>query len=257
MSDSDRLKQIFVDALNASKDADMQHGVYVDGKSVEELKDCKVVLHKNKMAGFAITKDGNIVAVFSSPKNPIRGVLNDMIFIAHMMGGNRMDCFGDFLLYGYRACGFMPVARTKFAEEYYPASDPRNATIRKEQPDVFFLVKENDNNETYLSKINNGEYKKDDIKIDDIPLIEGKDSYGDALGFQGKVLKGIRKKDNANKSTREVAESLRPKKETTLENQNNKKGSKRFLDKVEEALGLYEPVTTKSESVNTNTNNTE
>ena len=210
MSGDDKLKQVFVDALNASKEADVQHGVYVDGKTVEELKDCKVVLHKNKMAGFAVTKDGNIVAVFSNPNNPIRGILNDMIFIAHMMGGNRMDCFGKFLLRGYRNCGFTPVARTSFAEEYYPADNPANATIRKEKPDVYFLVKDNDNNNTYLNKVENDVYMNDAIDADSVYHIDSEDSYSDALDFQGKVLKEIRKKSNANKSTMEIAESLRP-----------------------------------------------
>jgi hypothetical protein len=169
------------------------------------------------MAGFAITSDGNIVAVFSNPKNPIRGILNDMIFIAHMLGGNRMDCFGKFLLRGYRNCGFTPVARTSFAEEYYPADNPANATIRKEKPDVYFLVKDNDNNNTYLNKVENDVYMNDAIDADSVYHIDSEDSYSDALDFQGKVLKEIRKKSNTNKSTMEIAESLRPVENPTIE----------------------------------------
>jgi len=171
------------------------------------------------MAGFAITPDGNIVAVFSNPKNPIRGILNDMIFIAHMLGGNRMDCFGKFLLRGYRNCGFTPVARTSFAEEYYPADNPANATIRKEKPDVYFLVRDNDNNNTYLNKVENDVYMNDTIDADSVYHIDSEDSYSDALDFQGKVLKEIRKKSNANKSTMEIAESLRPVENPSVEEQ--------------------------------------
>jgi hypothetical protein len=234
------------------------------------------------MAGFAITKDGNIVGVFSNPKNPIRGILNDMIFIAHMMGGNRMDCFGKFLLRGYRNCGFTPVARTTFAEEYYPADNPANSTIRKEKPDVFFLVKDNDNNATYLNKVENDIYANDAIEAESVPLIDSEDSYSDALAFQGQVLKETRKKSNANKSTKEIADSLRPKEETVTETQEtpvqsstveqpvttksepdvaenettektnestNKPNKKKFLDRISDALGLYETSETPKEQV--------
>jgi len=235
-----------VDALNKSKEADVQHGVYVDGKTVEELKDCKVVLHKNKMAGFAITKDGNIVAVFSNPKNPIRGILNDMIFIAHMMGGNRMDCFGKFLLRGYRNCGFTPVARTSFAEEYYPADNPANATIRKEKPDVYFLVKDNDNNNTYLNKVENDIYMNDTIDADSVYHIDSEDSYSDALDFQGNVLKEIRKKSNANKSTREIAESLIPVENPTVAENKTVETTNKREEKTEKELDKMAEEMTKN-----------
>ena len=78
--------------------------------------------------------------------------------------------------------------------DLHQLQDPANKTIREQKPDVFVLVRDNDNSETYLNKINSEEYKNDVFDENDIYFIDtGDNSYNDAMDFQGRVLKETQK----------------------------------------------------------------
>ena len=175
--------QLFSDALSNSIKNNRTHGVYVDPMSVEDLEGATVILHKSKKAGLAIDRNGTLHGVFKDPSLKIPKVVRDITLIAREMGCVRMDCYGGFLVRGYQTLGFTPVAKLNFNEEYVEHDDA-HATMLKERPDVYDLVRNEDSNEVARNKIANKEYVyMSDKELSKLPTFEDYDgaiSYGDS-----------------------------------------------------------------------------
>ena len=172
----------FSDAINKEKGTN-PHGGYVDPKSVDELKEsgAKTFLTDDSKAGIAVTKDGDIEALFKGKDSKHKGVVNDLVITARANGGAKMDCFGKALVNKYERCGFVPVARVKFNPEY--VSDP---VLLKNKPDVYVLMKNTDDLDTVIEKNINGEYKLSTrADLDKLPEME----YDDALNYRDELLK--------------------------------------------------------------------
>lgn len=100
----------------------------------------KCFLTKDGKAGVAVTKDGDIVSLFSSVSRDHRS--EKLIMMAIENGGCKCDCYGGGLQNIYRRFGAEAVGRTPFNREYAPPAwkalpdgDPR-----KQEWDVVAMI---------------------------------------------------------------------------------------------------------------------
>lgn len=163
----------FSEALERAREANPR-GDYVDGKTVEELKEkgAKCFLSNDGLAGVCIEKDGNISGVFKHPDSNYTGALRDLIITARENGGTKMDCFGEYLADGYAECGFRVVNKIE--------NNPKFSDIKD---DVYTLVKTEETTDEVLDSIANGSRPSTDY--DALPYYPiskyGDDAYDVAL----------------------------------------------------------------------------
>lgn len=90
----------------------------VDTHSRKAYKGMKAFLSTDGLMGVAITKDGDIVSVFSRSKS--RNAVNKLIAFAVANGGRKLDAYGGGLQNMYARLGGKMHARVKFDEQYAP-----------------------------------------------------------------------------------------------------------------------------------------
>lgn len=118
--------QKYSEALDAARKSN-GHGVFVSGKSPEELQEIidnggKMLIDDYGRAGVVIAPNGDIEGVFHNGKLaeqlglPKKKALSDLMVTAIANGGDRLDCYGEDLARMYMRYGFEPVA----VSEYVP-----------------------------------------------------------------------------------------------------------------------------------------
>jgi len=132
-------------------------GAQVEIKSPEELANARL-FRTESGSGFAIKPDGDIVAVFASSNEPIRGSYG-MLQAAVQAGGKKLDAFNTYLPKIYESVGFKPVARLPWNDEFAPPNWDKN-TFREYnngEPDIVFFVHDPE----YFGGAKNVPYAKD------------------------------------------------------------------------------------------------
>lgn len=152
----------------------------VDTHPIEEMKDFKLFLSKNQMAGVAVKPDGDITAVFKNADYKVKGGVNDLIITARANGGEKMDCYGSFLVNSYEKCGYTPVARVKFNPDYVD-----DAYLLATKPDVYVMMKNTDTLEEVIEKNAKKAYKlSTQAELDNLITLD----YDDALKYRDLLL---------------------------------------------------------------------
>ncbi len=122
----------------ALKDAKqhLEYSACVHLHTIEEYREMRTYLSKDKKSGIAIEKDNNIVSIFnaSDRKHMIRVLLP----IALEKGGNKLDNFNTTKLsIMYSMYGFIPVTQTRFDDKEAP--DDWNYD-RDDRPEIIFWM---------------------------------------------------------------------------------------------------------------------
>lgn len=170
--------QEFREAILAAKAALGEQSASVDAKELSDYQDMKtLVLSEDKKTGFAITKDGDIVSLFSSSSE--RGRTIPMLLLAIQNGGKKLDCYDIYLPGLYSKMGFKAVARNNWVEMYKPDGWDKEyfKKYNNGEPDVVFMVYDENNYD---------EYKPGDGK-----LIKSNDpdaDYGAGMAVQDEAL---------------------------------------------------------------------
>lgn len=153
----------------------------VDTHPIEELSDFKLFLSENKMAGVAVKPDGDITAVFKRADYKVKGGVNDLIITARENGGEKMDCYGSFLVNSYEKCGYKPVARIPFNADYVD-----DAYLLATKPDVYIMMKNTDDLETVIMKNAKKLYKTSTQEmLDNLPTFT---DYDAGLKYRNTLL---------------------------------------------------------------------
>lgn len=169
----------FSKALDDAKKANPR-GDYVDGKSIEELKEkgAKCYLSEDGRAGVCVEKDGNISGLFRHPDSSHKGVLRELILTARENGGKKMDCFGDYLADAYEQCGFKIVNKIE--------NNPKFSSIKD---DVYTLMVTNESTSDVLYRMRTGNFKESTADVPYFSIAEyGDDAYDKALEARDKRL---------------------------------------------------------------------
>ncbi len=159
-----------------------KHGAFVDSQSVDSLKssEAKTFLSDDGSAGVAVKSDGDIVGVFNAGTK-YRGAVKDLIVTARANGGTKMDCYGKALVKKYEQAGFVPVARVPFNAEYVD-----DALLLKNKPDVYIMMKNNDDIDTVITKMGKDEYAiSSSADLDVLPIFN---DYDEALAYRDGLL---------------------------------------------------------------------
>lgn len=189
--DFDADSGVFSSALDAARAADTENGWCVTPQSKEQLKGKKTYMDAGGTIGFALTKDGDIEAVFKNKaKNHTRRALDGVIPQAIADGGVKLDCYGEGLVATYERYGFIPVARCGFAAEF--ANDVWDAS--KGEPDVYFMVHNGDSAETVAQNI--GKYGH--LSLDELHALPyfNKNDYQKAYAYRDSLLAAQNAKNN-------------------------------------------------------------
>ena len=113
---------------------------YVSVYSEEEYRKmgAKIYLTEDKLSGFAIKPDGELISVFSS----VRGRGNSLAAYAVSNGATHLDCYDEpitnHLVKLYSKHGFQEVERLKWDDQYAP---PGWDYEKNDNPDVVFMEK--------------------------------------------------------------------------------------------------------------------
>ena len=140
--------QAFVDALERAKTNLEERGEYVDVHTAEDYANARTFLSEDGLAGFAITKEGEIVSVFADPAaklSDFRGRGRAMIELAKQLGGTHLNCYDVGLPNYYQAHGFKETNRYKWDDEFWQP-DKRHKEKHKKfnngEPDVIDMALE-------------------------------------------------------------------------------------------------------------------
>lgn len=112
-------------------------GHYVSYFSAIELDrlGAKLAITPCGTAGFAVTKNNKLIAVFKHKDNKTKNILARMLPLAKLMGARELGCFDGFLATQYKLGGFREVSRSSWNDEYAPADWPETA----EKPDYLIM----------------------------------------------------------------------------------------------------------------------
>lgn len=173
----------FADCIKFAKEHN-KNGGSVDEHSIEEYDKMQKFLSPNGDYGVAVEPDGNITSVFKADTSQAKGVLKNLILTARAHGGTKMDCYGRWLTRAYENCGYTTVAKVNFNSQY--ATD---AKLLAEKPDVYVLMKSNENMVRVFSKIHNGGYHQStDERLDGLKTFD-ENSYDSAIMFRDSIIK--------------------------------------------------------------------
>lgn len=173
--------QEYLDAMKSAVAELGDKAASVDVKKLKDYKDMKaLILTKDKKTGCAVTKDGDIVSLFSSSTERHRTV--PLLLAAIQSGGKKLDCFDIYLPSLYSKVGFKAVARNNWVEKYKPAGWDKEyfKSFNNGEPDVVFMVYDPSNTAAY--KPGDGRLiKSDDVDAD----------YGAGMAAQDEALANI------------------------------------------------------------------
>ena len=164
-----------IDMAEAMKDHPF--GKQVTIQKPEDILDAKLFRTEHG-GGFAIKPDGDIVGVFQSPNAPANSSYA-MMQLAIKQGGKKLDAFATMLPKIYQTVGMKPVSRVKWSDEFAPEGWDK-ATYKEfnnGEPDLVLFV--------YDPNYFGG------AKLDDLPIFDGPNGYGQAQGLQEKALKEL------------------------------------------------------------------
>lgn len=185
LSQTTEAGESFVTALNKAKKNLKEKGEYVDVHTAEEYANARTFLSEDKLAGFAITKDGEIISVFADPSAKLidfRGRGRAMIELAKQLGGNHLNCYDVGLPNYYKVHGFTETNRYKWDDDFWKP-DKWHKELHKEynngEPDVIDMVLDNPKAQN-INKINNTQsveevatnIAKGDVTINSVEEIE-------------------------------------------------------------------------------------
>lgn len=142
--------QEFLNAMEAAKAQLGDQAASVDVKELSDYQGMKtLILSEDKKTGCAITKDGDIVSVFSASQE--RGRAIPMLLLAVQNGGTKLDCYDIYLPAIYSKVGFKAVARNNWVEIYKPDGWDKEyfKKYNNGEPDVVFMVYDPNNTALY------------------------------------------------------------------------------------------------------------
>ena len=179
---SSRDSAAFPRFLSEARVEDTENGWAVTHKTEDELADHEMILAVDGSAGAAVAQDGDIQAVFRNRKTGVKGSMEAIIPRTLELGGTKLDCYGDGLVYLYEKYGFTPVARVEFNEQY--ANDGWDAS--KGTPYIYFMVHNGDSAETVAANI--GKYPHmERSQLESLPTY-GKEGYDQAAAYRDGLL---------------------------------------------------------------------
>ena len=201
--DANNNAETFTQALATAK-KNNPAGASVDGHSLEEIQSIidnggNCFLTDDATAGGAVEADGNLTCVFKDKLNNKTPNMGTAVALAGIKNGAvKGDCFGIFLVNAYSLAGFEPVARVNYAYGFSDAMDAYvNEQIAKGKipgpPDVYaFKLRDGYDFDTAVAAYNDKTkaiaYTQE--QLDELPLFEGDDSYGDMLAYRDSLLEG-------------------------------------------------------------------
>ena len=175
----------FSAALDEARNQNTKNGWAVSPKSVEELSapGTRVYMAENGKAGFVLSADGDIEAVFANKQKGAPGHTSESLMLqAIQQGGNKLDCYGNTLASIYARYGFEPVARVAFNQEY--ANE--GWTPDKGTPYIYMMKHNGDSADTVAGKL--GTYQSlTKEQLDDLPTF-GKNDYDKAMAYRDSLM---------------------------------------------------------------------
>lgn len=187
-------KHGFSEALSAAKQSNL-NGAAVDSKTPEELQDAVTFISPDGMAGGAVEPNGNITAVFKNANSSGRKAGIDIAFAAIAHGGDRLDCYGPFLVNTYAQAGMEPVARIKYTWGINPEMDAQVQRQISEgdipaPPDIYFMKRmPGVSLKQAASDYAAGNGKRYSLEeLDALPLFEGENAYDEALAYRDSLI---------------------------------------------------------------------
>lgn len=194
-------KQGFAEALNAAKQSNT-NGAAVDSKTPEELQGAVTFISPDGMAGGAVEPNGNITAVFKNANSTGKRAGIDIAFSAIAHGGDRLDCYGKYLVNTYSQAGMEPVARIKYTWGINPEMDAQVQRQLSEgdltaPPDIYFMKRRSGASlERAASDYAAGNGKRYSLEeLDALPLFEGENAYDEALAYRDSLIQNAQNAD--------------------------------------------------------------
>jgi len=192
-----------VDFHNAIKSCkkENQNGWIVDVHEAADYENDLCLLTEDGKAGIAITKDGDIISVFSAVKHDHR--LNKLMQMAIAAGGKKLDCYyisysndSGTVLGGlpvlYADFGFTADAVTPFNADYAPTEykewKENNPNLSVKGVAAMSLKTDN-------SIENFGKF--DSIELSSVKEFDGETGYDDALNFRDNILSELTKQNQS------------------------------------------------------------
>ncbi len=204
--------QAFSDALNRMR-AENPNGASVDPQSVDDLVGATTISNPEWTAGGAGQPSGNIVAVFKNSKADSRKNAGlDILFHAIAVGGDRLDCYGIFLVNTYAKGGMVPVARVAYARGINPEMDAHIDSMRRAgnlnfatDPDIYFMkLRAGARYEDLVDDYVNGRYHQyTPEELDALPLM----SYDEAEAYRDSLLEQERRQGDYAGAVQELGEA--------------------------------------------------
>lgn len=184
MRDTSSVPEIYEAALHAGRASDNINGWCVTPKTAQNLKadSVRTFMNDNGTAGVGITTNGDIVAVFKNRNGGPARALDTMMPIAIEQGGNRLDCYGEGLVYTYEGYGFTPVARVEFNPKY--ANDGWSPD--KGTPYIYFMAHNGDSAATVAQNMRTYRHATQ-AELDALPTY-GKEDYDAAMEYRDSLL---------------------------------------------------------------------
>lgn len=184
VKDTTSSPNVYEQALVAGRNSNAQNGWCVTPKSAQELAEGNVrtFMNENGTVGVGIAPDGDIVAVFKNQNGGPKRALDTMMPIAIEQGGDRLDCYGEGLVYTYENYGFVPVARVEFNAEY--ANE--GWTPDKGTPYIYFMVHNGDDAPLVVSRMGRYSHATQE-QLDSLPTY-GKDDYDSAMAYRDGLI---------------------------------------------------------------------
>ena len=204
--------QAFSDALNRMR-AENPNGASVDPQSVDDLVGATTISNPEWTAGGAVQPSGNIVAVFKNGRADSRKKAGlDILFHAIALGGDRLDCYGRFLVNTYARGGMVPVARVAYARGINPEMDAFIDFKRRQgnpdfatDPDIYFMkLRAGARYEDLVDDYVNGRYHHyTQAELDALPLM----SYDEAEAYRDSLLEQERRQGDYAGAVQELGEA--------------------------------------------------
>lgn len=179
--------QEILDVTSRAKSTN-KYGCCVDVHSIEDYAEYKSLITFNKDACVAVKDDGDIVNLAKSSDSDIKGFVKVGMYSAIKQGGTKCDCYniGGGLPASYCRCGFVPVCRVSFMDEFAPDDWDYNALGR---PEIVFMAYCGDTSEDMYYNHGKGYKSFADYNYDSLPLFEGEDGYDKAWSYRDKCMK--------------------------------------------------------------------